>query len=96
MPANDSLLDRVWDRLQNRYEIDGDGCSCSVDDETVAALERSDLTGADIDAYRRGDVSLAELVGQLDVEVDPTDIDDRPDLAEAAKASQPADAGNPP
>ncbi len=87
MPADDSLLGRVWVRLEDRYETDDVGCSCTVPAESVITLDESDLSPGDIAAYRRNELSMADLIAKLDIDEDPAAIDDLAGLVEALRTT---------
>lgn len=83
----DSWLERVWRRLESRYEAEPVGCDCADATDAVRALERSGLTREDLAAYRRGERSMADLAAKADADLDPGAIDDLETLAtELARA----------
>lgn len=88
MPANDSIFDRVWDRLEDRYETDDVGCGCDVSAEAVTALDDSALSREDIAAYRRNEITMPELLADLDLDVDPAAVDGLTGLAEALETTR--------
>jgi hypothetical protein len=90
MPTDDStsLLDRVWNRLDDRYDDGTVACDCAGSGDAVAAFEESALTRADVAAYRQGDASMDDLVAAVDVDLDPATVDDLADLADALAAAR--------
>lgn len=76
-------LDRLWNRLEERYgadELGGFNCDCTATDATIEVLEGSSLTRQDLQAYRDGTTSMADLVAMLGVDIDPDAVDDLDDL----------------
>jgi hypothetical protein len=78
-----SVVDRLWNRLEARYDTESSGCGCAADEADAEVIAASGLDGAAIVAYRRGDRTMGDLVARLDVDVDPATVDDLGDLAAA-------------
>lgn len=88
----DSWLERVWRRLESRYDTETVGCACADGTDAVRALERSPLTREDLAAYQRDEVTMAELTAKADADLDPGAIDDLGTLA--AELTRALDAGS--
>lgn len=87
-----AVLDRLWNKLEERYGATEGGCGCVDPSTSVEALRESQLTRADLDAYRDGELSMADLVSALDADLDPGRIDDVDDLAAALERAGEPDA----
>lgn len=86
-----SLFDRMWNRLETRYGSEDVDCDCAVASDEIAALEASPLTRVDLEAYRRGDATVDDLVAEVEADLDAEAIDDLRDLADVL-ANEPADS----
>jgi hypothetical protein len=94
--TNQSVFDRLWNSLEDRYDTDDVGCGCGASGEARSVLEQSSLTREDVAAYQRGEVTMAELTATVDVDLDPDRIDDARTLVEElAAAIETADGQNP-
>lgn len=89
----DSWLERVWRRLESRYETEPTGCDCGDATGAVRALERSRLSREDLAAYQRGELSMADLTAKVDADLDPGAIDGLGTLATELTRALDVDAG---
>ncbi|WP_435345971.1 hypothetical protein [Haloarchaeobius sp. HRN-SO-5] len=94
--TNQSVLDRLWSRLEDRYGTDDVGCRCDASGEAQSVLDRTSLTRDDVAAYQRGERTMADLTAKLDVDLDPDRIDDARTLFEELAAAFEASDGQTP
>jgi hypothetical protein len=85
--TNQSVFDRLWNSLEDRYDTNDVGCGCGASGETESILEQTSLTRDDVVAYQRGEVTMAELTAKVDVDLDPDQIEDARTLVEELAAA---------
>lgn len=94
--TNQSVFDRLWNSLEDRYDTEDVGCGCGANGEAERVLEQTSLTREDVAAYQRGELTMTELTATVDVDLDPDRIDDARTLVEElAAAVETADGQNP-
>ena len=94
--TNESVFDRLWNSLEDRYATDDVGCGCGASGEAQSVLDQTSLTREDVAAYQRGEVTMADLTAKVDANLDPDRIDDARTLVEElATAVETSDGRNP-
>lgn len=83
MPTEDSFLDRVWTRIERRYDGDGMRCSCTTATEPKPVSEGCEPAGDDIPTLKQGRVTV--VGGERPA------ADDSPSTGEATKAARQGD-----
>ena len=94
--TNQSVFDRLWNSLEDRYATDDVGCGCGASGEAERVLEQTSLTREDVAAYQRGELTMTELTAKVDVDLDPDRVENARTLVEElAAAVETADGQNP-